>query len=115
LRARSSVIPDAAPSAAIRSACSFSLRCATIAWAARGARLEPGACGRRRAHQKGIVDASDAGVLEFGKERAARVRRDRRNRAGPRPNPEAMERERSLAPRVICQFGFLRHGSSVVW
>ena len=50
--------------------------------------------------ERGIGDLPGAGLVEFGHERAARIGRDRVDRAGARAEAEAMQRQRGGGFRV---------------
>ena len=84
------------PCARSSAACFCAIRRACRSWRKLNAAVEDCA----RGHQLGIDDLADAGLVEFGKQRAARIGRDRGDRAGARAEAEAMQRQRGRTFRI---------------
>ena len=77
-------------------ACFCAIRRAWRSWRKLNAAVED--CARR--HQLGIDDLADARLVEFGQQRAARIGRDRRDRARARPEAEPMQGQRGRTFRI---------------
>ncbi len=75
--------------------------CDDLLSASRGARFKSGACGLGAGRESRIVDAADAGTLQLGEQRTARIGCDCRDRARTRSQAEPVQRKRGVSSEII--------------